>query len=134
MPRRPGLAAGMATAVAAAGVAALVLAGGDEPPGYDVTLQAGAAVPRARAWAELRQVSGGTSLHLWVKGLPHDPKAVYEVHCDGPNWSASGGTFRVGPDGAGYAELTTAARRGEYDAIRIVRRGDRRVVFTASLT
>jgi len=49
-------------------------------------------------------------------------------------WILIRATTRVGANGAGYAELTTAARRGEYDAIRIVRRGDRRVVFTASLS
>jgi anti-sigma factor RsiW len=130
---RTWLAAGLATAVAAAAVAGLVIARGDGPPGYDVTLQASAAVPKASAWAELEQVPGGTSMHLWVKGLPRDPRAVYEVHCDAPGWSASGGTFRVGPNGAAYVELTTAARRGQYDAIRIVRRNDQRVVFRASL-
>jgi hypothetical protein len=133
--RRPGwLAAGLATAVAAAAVAVLVLAGGGGRPGYDVTLQASAAVPRASAWAELEQVPGGTSMDLWVKGLPRDARTVYEVQCDAPGWSASAGTFRVGPDGAAHVVLTTAARRGEYDAIRIVRRGDHRVVFRASLT
>jgi anti-sigma factor RsiW len=134
MPRRPWLAAGLATAVAAAAVAGLVIAGDDGPPGYNVTLQASAAAPRASAWAELRQVAGGTSMHLWVSGLPRDDKAVYEVHCDAPGWTASGGTFRAGPDGAAYVTLTTAARRGQYDAIRIVRRDDHRVVFSASLT
>jgi hypothetical protein len=134
MPRRPWLAAGLTTAVAAAAVAGLVIAGDDGPPGYDVTLQASAVVPRASAWAELRQVDGGTSMHLWVSGLPRDDKTVYEVHCDAPGWTASGGTFRVGPDGAAYVTLTTAARRGQYDAIRIVRRDDHRVVFSASLT
>jgi anti-sigma factor RsiW len=133
MPRRPWLAAGLVTAVAAAAVAGVLVIGADGPPGYDVTLQASAAVPRAKAWAELSQVRSGTSLHLWVAGLPRDDKTVYEVHCDAPGWTASAGTFRVGPDGAAYVELTTAARRGQYDAIRIVRRGDHRVVFHASL-
>jgi anti-sigma factor RsiW len=135
--RRPGwVPIGLATAAAAAAaVAVLVLAGGSgAPPRYDLPLQASAAVPQAHAWAELHQVSGGTAMHLWVKGMPHDARAVYEVHCDAPGWSASAGTFRVGPDGAAYVELTTAARRGQYDAIRIVRRDDHRVVFTASLT
>jgi hypothetical protein len=68
-----------------------------------------------------------------VRGLPADRSAVYEVHCDSPAWSASAGTFRVSGDGTAYVELTTAARRGEYRAIRIVRRNDRRVVFTARL-
>ena len=133
-PRRTWLAAGAVTAALAAGVAGVVLTQSDDPPsGYGVTLQASAAAPQASAWARLRQVTDGTSMHLWVKGLPHDAGAVYEVHCDAPGWSASAGTFRVGPDGAANVVLTTAARRGQYDAIRIVRRGDQRVVFTASL-
>jgi len=73
-------------------------------------------------------------MHLWVEGMPRDANAVYEVQCDSPNWSASAGTFRVGPDGKAYVTLTTAARRGEYNMIRIVRRADHRVVFSASLT
>jgi hypothetical protein len=127
------LAAGAVTAALAAAAAGFVLASGSDAPGYDVKLQASAAVPRASAWAELHQVAGGTALHLWVKGMPADAKAVYEVHCDAPGWSASAGTFRVGKGGSTYVELTTAARRGQYDAIRIVRRSDHRVVFTASL-
>lgn len=133
-PRRTWLAAGAVTAALAAGVAGVVLTQGDDPVrGYGVTLQASAVAPRASAWAELRQVTGGTSMHLWVKGLPRDPGAVYEVRCDAPGWSASAGTFRVGPDGNAHVVLTTAARRGQYDALRIVRRGDQRVVFSASL-
>jgi hypothetical protein len=124
------------TAALAAAAVGIVLTSGshDGTRGYDVTLHASAAVPRASAWAQLHQVSGGTALHLWVKNLPTDAKAVYEVHCDAPGWSASAGTFRVGKGGNTYVELTTAARRGQYDAIRIVRRGDHQVVFTASLS
>jgi hypothetical protein len=133
-PRRRGwLAAGLATAALAAGAVALVLAGGGGQGGYDLTLRASAAAPRATAWARLHQVDGGTAMQLWVKGLPADGKTVYEVHCDAPGWSASAGTFRVGPDGAATVNLTTAARRGQYDAIRIVRSADRRVVFSAPL-
>ena len=135
LPRRSAwIAAGAVTAVAAAAVVGVVIVRDDAKPGYDLTLQASAAAPRASAWAQLRQVQGGTSMNLWVKGLPRDDRVVYEVHCDAPGWSASAGTFRVGPDGAAHVELTTAARRGQYDAIRIVRRRDDRVVFTASLT
>jgi anti-sigma factor RsiW len=132
-PRRRWLAVGAATAALAAGVAGVVIMQSDDrPPGYGVTLQASAAAPRASAWAQLRQVASGTSMKLWVKDLPHDA-AVYEVHCDAPGWSASAGTFRVGPDGSAQVVLTAAARRGQYDAIRIVRQTDHRVVFTASL-
>jgi anti-sigma factor RsiW len=134
-PRRPGwIAAGLVTAVAAAALAGFVLTHDGSRAGYDVTLQASAAAPRASAWAQLHQVAGGTAMQLWVKGLPRDARAVYEVHCDAPGWSASAGTFRVGTDGAAHVVLTTAARRGQYDAIRVVRRTDHRVVFSASLT
>jgi anti-sigma factor RsiW len=133
-PRHPRLvlAGAVAALAVAAGTVALVV-GGADPVRYDVTLQASAAAPRASAWAELEPVQGGTAMHLWVSGMPADPDTVYEVRCDWKSWSASAGTFRVGPDGKAYVVLTTAARRGEYDAIRIVRRGDDRVVFRAGL-
>jgi hypothetical protein len=37
-------------------------------------------------------------------------------------WTASAGTFRTDANGRAYVVLTTALRKGEYDAIRIVRR------------
>jgi hypothetical protein len=46
---------------------------------------------------------------------------VYEVQCTSKTWSATAGTFRVDADGDAYVVLTTAARRGEYDTIRIMR-------------
>jgi hypothetical protein len=61
-------------------------------------------------------------VHLWVKGLPRDKDAVYEVLCDAEAWTASAGTFRTDADGHAYVVLTTALRRNEYNAIRIVRR------------
>jgi len=70
---------------------------------------------------------------VWVKGLPRDSAAVYEVQCDAPGWSASAGTFRVGADGQAKVVMTSAARRGEYKMIRIVRRSDNRVMFWARL-
>ncbi len=134
--RRPGwlrprvlVPAGAAAAVAAAAVFAwvAVLGGGsgEEPPAtpsYDLALHGARGAPHARARASLESKSQGTELHLWVRNLPPDPAAVYEVHCDGRNWSASAGTFRVDRRGRGYAALTTAARVGEYDRIRVVRR------------
>jgi hypothetical protein len=134
-PRRLRLlvAGGLAALAVAAGTA-VVLVVGEEPTRYDLTLQASPAAPHARARADLEPVTGGTALHLWVSGMPGDGDAVYEVRCDSGSWSASAGTFRVGPDGKAYVVLTTAARRGEYDAIRIVRRGDGRVVFSARLS
>jgi len=114
---------GVAAAAVAAIVAAVVLVGGNEPPPrYDLALQSTEAAPEARARARLDSVPSGTELHLWVRGMTGDPKAVYEVLCDAPGWTASAGTFRVNAEGRAYVVLNTAARRGEYDAIRIIRR------------
>ena len=38
-------------------------------------------------------------------------------------WTATAGTFRTDAHGHAYVILTTALRKGEYNAIRIVRRG-----------
>jgi len=76
------------------------------------------------AWgrAAVEPKSGGTIVHLVVRGLPGDGRAVYEVRCEGGNWSASAGSFRTDARGRAYAVFTTAARKGEYDRIRVVRR------------
>jgi predicted anti-sigma-YlaC factor YlaD len=120
--RRPWLAG--AAALAAVALAALVVAltgGEDAQTGYDLRLRpVGASAASARV--RLEAVAGGTTVHLWVRDLPGDPGAVYEVRCDAPGWTASAGTFRVDTRGRAYVVLTTAARRGEYEAIRIVRR------------
>ena len=65
---------------------------------------------------------GGTEVHLWVKGLPPGGETVYEVRCERSGWSASAGTFRADARGRAYVVLTTAARLGEYERIRVVRR------------
>jgi anti-sigma factor RsiW len=124
-----------AAAVAAASLAALAIAlssGGEHA--YEVTLRPVAGTD-ARGRAELSGASGGTTLHLWVRNLPADPDVVYEVRCDAPGWTASAGTFRADTRGRAYVVLTTAARRGEYDAIRVVRRERERTtdVLSASL-
>jgi hypothetical protein len=112
-------AASLATAAAAAfGITVL---GGDEPARYDVAFRSVGA-PGATAHADLIGGGSGTTVHLWVDGLPRDPDAVYEVMCDAQMWTASAGTFRTDADGRAYVVLTTALRKGEYDAIRIVRR------------
>ena len=114
-----------AAAALAAVAVALVLAlggGGEEPaPGFEVALQP-VAGETASGRALLASADAGIKMQLWVRGLPRDPGIVYEVQCDAPGWSASAGTFRVDAHGRAYVELNTAARRGEYDAIRIVRR------------
>jgi hypothetical protein len=85
----------------------------------------------ASARAELQPGRGGTVVHLWVRGLPPGSKAVYEVRCENAKWSASAGTFRADDQGRAVVVLTTAARVGEYERIRVVR-GDESVL-TGSL-
>jgi anti-sigma-K factor RskA len=116
------LAVGATTAVAAAAAAvAIFVIGGEESGGnYNVAFR-NVGAPGATAQARLESSDSGTTVHLLVNGLPKD--AVYEVMCDAPMWTASAGTFRTSPDGRAYVVLTTAMRRGEYDAIRIVKRG-----------
>ena len=92
-------------------------------PGYDIALReaAGAAgAPRARV--SLESVTGGTTLHLWVRGLPRDPGVVYEVRCDAPGWTASAGTFRADRRGRALRGADDGGAGGEYDRIRVVRR------------
>jgi Putative zinc-finger len=136
LPRWRALAA---AAVVAAGVALAVVglaARGGPEYGPEIPLAATAAPHGALAYAELRASTGGTTVMLHVSGLPGNPAAVYEVRCDAPDWSASAGTFRV--DRSGHAEvvLTTAARQGEYDHIRVLRRTDGapKVVFDGALS
>jgi hypothetical protein len=137
-PRRVALfGAGAASLAAAAVAVVLVTATGTSAPapGYPVAFHAAPTAPRAGGHARLEAVQGGTALHLWVSGLPADRAAVYEVLCDAPGWSASAGTFRVDARGRAYVVLTTAARQGQYDAIRVLRRtpGGDRLVLSASL-
>jgi anti-sigma factor RsiW len=122
-------------AVAAAALVALVLAlSGDNGDGYQIALHP-VAGSDAGGHARLRSTDGGTTVQLWVKNLPPDPNAVYEVRCEAPNWSASAGTFRTDANGRAYVILTTAARRGQYDSIDVVRRtrASSTDVLTASL-
>jgi Putative zinc-finger len=113
-----------AAAALAAVVVAVVIAvgGGDErAPGFEVALQpVGGETASGRAL--LTSADAGIKMRLWVRGLPRDPGIVYEVQCDAPGWTASAGTFRADSRGRAYVVLNTAARRGEYDAIRVVRR------------
>ncbi len=113
---------------------ALVVLGGDAPRRFEVALKP-VAGERAAGRAELSRARNGTMLHLWVRGLPPDPNVVYEVKCDAPGWSASAGTFRADKRGRAVVVLTTAAQRGQYDSIRIVRRSRSAStdVLTASL-
>jgi hypothetical protein len=121
-PRWLAVGATTAVAAAAAAVGIFVIGGGESGGNYNVAFR-NVGAPGASAQARLESSDSGTTVHLLVKGLPKD--AVYEVMCDAPMWTASAGTFRTSPDGRAYVVLTTAMRRGEYDAIRIVKRGHR---------
>ena len=107
----------------------------DDPPSqpagsrnYVVQLKAGAAAPagsRVSGRVALYRVRGGTGVHLWARGLRTGRKHVYEVLCEKGGWSASAGTFRADANGRVEAKLTTAARVGEYDSLRVVYRDER---------
>lgn len=130
---RPRVFFGSGSALAGAAVAAAVLIigfgfqhGNQRPPAqYRLALTPVSGAPAAaKARAALRTVQGGTVLRLWVYNLPAD--GVYEVLCESKaqDWSASAGTFRVDAKGNAYVVLTTAAKRGQYDSIRVVRKSD----------
>jgi anti-sigma factor RsiW len=123
-----------AAGLAAAAIAVAVLVSQTGDRSYPVALEGVGATPAASARARLEHVDSGTTVHMWVEGLPADPDTVYEVRCEAPGWSASAGTFRVDSDGRAYVELTTAARRGQYDAIRVVRRPDGDAVLAGRLS
>jgi len=132
--RGRGLVAGaIAGAVLGAAVTAFLLRADPPPPpptAYALVLS-GASGASARA--ELTPGRGGTELHMWVKGLPPGGEAVYEVRCERPGWSAGAGTFRADSRGRAYVVLTTAARLGEYERIRVVRRQDSADVLSGQL-
>jgi anti-sigma factor RsiW len=118
------VAGALAGAVLGAGVTALVLRDDEAAPApasYSLVLEGSSG---ASARAKLAPGRGGTEVHLWVKGLPPGGDTVYEVRCERPGWSASAGTFRADARGRAYVVLTTAARLGEYERIRVVRRSD----------
>ena len=122
LPRLRVLVPAVAFLTAVVVAVAIVLSGGDEPaPGFEVALQP-VAGKTASGRALLASADAGITMKLWVRGLPRDPGIVYEVLCDAPGWTASAGTFRADSHGRAYVVLNTAARRGEYDAIRVVRR------------
>jgi hypothetical protein len=125
-PRPRWLAAGAVAAAATAAAVGIVVIGGEEPSRrYDISFQNVSAPATARAGANLESGDEGTTVRLWVRGLPAKG-AVYEVLCDAEEWTATAGTFRTDAEGRAYVILTTALRKGEYNAIRIVRRGHRK--------
>ena len=141
-PRPRWVAIGAVGAAAVAGAIAFAVVGDEEEPTrrYEVSFRNVSGPQTARAAANLESDDEGTEIHLWVRGLPAQ-EAVYEVLCDAEEWTATAGTFRTDARGRGYVILTTALRKGEYNAIRIVRRGHRadgtlykRNVLTARLS
>ena len=123
LPRARVLVPAVAFVTAVVVAVVLVLSGGgdERAPGFEVALQP-VAGKTASGRALLASADAGITMRLWVRGLPRDPGIVYEVLCDAPGWTASAGTFRADSHGRAYVVLNTAARRGEYDAIRVVRR------------
>jgi anti-sigma factor RsiW len=128
---RPRVLLGVTGALAGAAVAAAVLIlgfgfqrGSGRPPAqYRLALSPVQGAPAAaKAHAALRTVEGGTVVRLWVSNLPAQAGDVYEVLCESQGWSASAGTFRVDGHGDAYVILTTAAKRGQYNSIRVVRK------------
>jgi Putative zinc-finger len=144
LPRRRWLAAGaVGLAAVAAAAVGVSLSDDEQQPSrrYGVNFQNVSGPPSAQAAASLESSDEGTRVHLAIRGLPPDPDAVYEVLCDAEEWTASAGTFHTDADGKAYVIVTTALRKSEYNAIRIVRRGHRkdgtlyqRDVLTAKLS
>jgi Putative zinc-finger len=115
------------SAVLAAGLAVAVMSALDRDDNpmrasrnYVVALKAGPGAPHAKARIALWRVEGGTGVKLWVNGLKPGSGKVYEVLCESKHWRASAGTFRSDADGKVIVRLTTAARVGEYDRVRVV--------------
>jgi hypothetical protein len=127
---RPRIALALPSALVGAAAAFALLTGpmnfaknaGRPPIQYKVAFKPIGSAQMASAKAGLRTSPSGTVLRLWVYNLPGGPNDVYEVFCDAKGWSASAGTFKVDAKGNAYVILTTAVKRGQYDAIRIVRR------------
>jgi hypothetical protein len=126
MPRRRRWLLATGGAFASAAVAAVlvlfVVGGSSSTSAYQLALHGTGPAPHAWARAGLQSTADGTRVRLEVWDLPADPAAVYEVRCEAPGWSASAGTFHVDANGRAYVVLTTAARMGQYDYMRVVRR------------
>jgi hypothetical protein len=124
---RVAVASAVVAAAFGAGAVALLKDGGPAPSrggwdgSYMLPLRASAAAPGASARVALARTTGGTKVHLWARGLPANSTQVYEMLCEGGRLSASAGTFRADARGHVDVRLTTAARVGEYERVRIVR-------------
>ena len=121
---RVALASALLAAALAVGVMALVTRD-DQPPAsrqYMLALEPSAAHPDVRGHIALFRVNGGTGVRLWANGLQPGTERVYEMLCGNAHWTASAGTFRADAQGRVVVRLTTAARVGEYDRVRVVTR------------
>ncbi len=121
---RPRVLLPAAAALAAVAVALVLALGGGEgtPAGYEIALRPVAGATAAGR-AQLASADGGTTLHLWVPRAAARPRASSTRSSATRRAGAPApGTFRADAHGRAYVVLTTAARRGEYDAIRVVRR------------
>jgi hypothetical protein len=112
----------LAAAVAVGAMSALD--GGDDSQrssrNYIVALKPGPGAPQAKARIALYRVRGGTGVKLWASGLQPGSKKVYEMLCGNAHWTTSAGTFRADAKGKVVVRLTTAARVGEYDRVKVV--------------
>ena len=135
---RPRVAVVSAVLAAAVAVGAMSALDGDDngqraSRNYIVALKPGPGAPHAKARISLYRVAGGTGVHLWASGLQPGSMKVYEMICESKTWSASAGTFRADADGKVEVKLTTAARVGEYERVRVVTK-DRHGTTTDVLT
>ena len=133
--RGRGLVAGaLAGAVLGAAVTAVVLRDDDAATparSYELVLSGtGGAVGARRAVARHAAAPRST---CGSRGCRPVATTVYEVRCERPGWSASAGTFRTDARGRAVVVLTTAARLGEYESIRVVRRSDTTDVLSGNI-
>ena len=85
-----------------------------------VPLQAAAAQPGARARIALYRVRAAPASTCGRAGSSPGSRRVYEMLCGNEHWSTSAGSFRADARGRVEVKLTTAARVGEYDRVRVV--------------
>ena len=128
----------LAAAVAVGAMSALDRGEDQQGPAknFIVALKPGPGAPHAKAHISLYRVGNGTGVHLWASGLQPGSMRVYEMLCESKTWSASAGTFRANAHGKVSVRLTTAARVGEYDRVRVVtkdRDGTKTDVLTGRL-
>jgi hypothetical protein len=121
---RPRVALVSALLAAALAVAVTAIVTRDEQPPtqrqFMLALEPTTAHPAVRGHIALFRVHGGTGVHLWANGLQPGSKRVYEMLCGNAKWTASAGTFRADDRGRVSVRLTTAARVGEYDRVKVV--------------